>query len=126
MKRHCTAVLSAMMTGMDDRDDPDDEITLEAMTGLSKVLAKVEEDSVRAILLNISLRIRPCFEKDKVCCLLDSFFLFFNCVLAGRARCVAASFRQSVAVWRRALGGAVSGTNPRQPHVTFASPERSR
>jgi len=32
--------------------------------GLSKVLAKVEEDNVRQILINISLRIRPCFEKD--------------------------------------------------------------
>ena len=94
MKKHTTAVLSAMVTGMDDRDDPQDYITLEAMNGLSKILAEVwnypicnvrikgiepalyyqthtlclqvEEDSVRAILLNISLRIRPCFEKDKV------------------------------------------------------------
>ena len=77
MKRHCTAVLSAMMTGMDDRDDPDDAITLEAMTGLSKVLAKVEEDSVRAILINIALRIRPCFEKDKVRARWGVFFFFF-------------------------------------------------
>lgn len=58
-------VLSAMMTGMDDRDDPDDLITLEAMKGLSKVLDKVEEDNVRQILINIALRIRPCFEKEK-------------------------------------------------------------
>lgn len=65
MKKHSTTVLSAMMTGMDDRDDPMDLITLEAMQGLSKVLAKVEEESVRPILINISLRIRPCFEKDK-------------------------------------------------------------
>jgi hypothetical protein len=65
MKKHSTTVLSAMMTGMDDRDDPTDLITLEAMRGLSKVLAKVEEESVRQILINIALRIRPCFEKDK-------------------------------------------------------------
>eukprot|EP00040_Diaphanoeca_grandis_P032327 m.195702 g.195702 ORF g.195702 m.195702 type:complete len:1632 (-) comp32581_c2_seq1:207-5102(-) len=65
MKKHSTTVLSAMMTGMDDRDDPNDFITLEAMRGLSKVLAKVEEESIRQILINISLRIRPCFEKDK-------------------------------------------------------------
>lgn len=65
MKKHSTTVLSAMMTGMDDRDDPNDLITLEAMRGLSKVLAKVEEESIRQILINISLRIRPCFEKDK-------------------------------------------------------------
>lgn len=66
MKQHITTVLSAMMAGMDDRDDPHDAITLEAMNGLSKVLSRVAEDSVRAILINISLRIRPCFEKDKV------------------------------------------------------------
>lgn len=66
MKKHTTTVLSAMVTGMDDRDDPDDFITLEAMNGLSKILAQVEEDNVRAILLNIALRIRPCFEKSKV------------------------------------------------------------
>lgn len=65
MKKHCTTALSAMMAGMDDRDDPRDDITLEAMKGLSKILAKVEEDNIRAILINISLRIRPCFEKDK-------------------------------------------------------------
>ena len=34
-------------TGMDDRDDPNDLITLEAMRGLSKVLAKVEEVAAR-------------------------------------------------------------------------------
>jgi len=52
-----------MMTGMDDRDDPEDEITLEAMSGLSKVLAKLDENHVRQILINICLRVRPCFEK---------------------------------------------------------------
>lgn len=78
MKKHSTTVLSAMMTGMDDRDDPLDLITLEAMTGLSKVLAKVEEESVRAILINISLRIRPCFEKDKGAVRAAAFTLFGN------------------------------------------------
>ena len=33
--------------------------------GRAQVLAKVEEDNVRQILINISLRIRPCFEKDR-------------------------------------------------------------
>lgn len=65
LRKHSTTVLSAMMTGMDDRNDPEDDITLEAMRGLSKIFAKVEEDNIRNILINISLRIRPCFEKDK-------------------------------------------------------------
>jgi hypothetical protein len=78
MKKHSTTVLSAMMTGMDDRDDPSDLITLEAMRGLSKVLAKVEEESVRQILINISLRIRPCFEKEKPAVRAAAIKLFGN------------------------------------------------
>ena len=56
-------VLSAMMSGMDDKDDVDDSIALEAMNGLSKILAEVSVKDVQAILINIALRIRPCFEK---------------------------------------------------------------
>ena len=52
-----------MMAGMDDKDDMEDEITLEAMSGLAKILAKLDENNVRQILINICLRIRPCFEK---------------------------------------------------------------
>ena len=51
------------MAGMDDREDPEDLITMEAMSGLAKVFEKIEESCVRPILINISLRIRPCFEK---------------------------------------------------------------
>ena len=51
------------MAGMDDKDDLEDEITLEAMSGLAKILAKLDENNVRQILINICLRIRPCFEK---------------------------------------------------------------
>ncbi len=42
MKKHTTTVMSAMVTGMDDRNDPEDLITLEAMNGLSKIIAKVQ------------------------------------------------------------------------------------
>lgn len=52
-----------MMAGMDDKDDTEDEITLESMSGLAKILAKLDENNVRQILINICLRIRPCFEK---------------------------------------------------------------
>ena len=48
---------------MDDKEDPGMTITLEAMSGLSKILALLEESAVRQILINICLRIRPCFEK---------------------------------------------------------------
>ena len=52
-----------MLAGMDDREDPDDLITMEAMSGLAKIFDQIDEKHVRPILINIALRIRPCFEK---------------------------------------------------------------
>lgn len=63
VQKFCTMVLSAMMSGMDDKDDVDDVITLEAMSSLSRILGQVTENDIQAILINITLRIRPCFEK---------------------------------------------------------------
>ena len=63
LKRYSTTVLSAMMAGMDDKEDPEDLITLEAMNGLSKILGEIDESQIRPILINICLKIRPCFEK---------------------------------------------------------------
>lgn len=48
---------------MDDKDDLDDIVTQEAMNGLSKVLLLVDESHIRPILINIALKIKPCFEK---------------------------------------------------------------
>ncbi|XP_031575321.1 maestro heat-like repeat-containing protein family member 1 [Actinia tenebrosa] len=76
VEQHSTTILSAMMAGMDDKDDPEDEITLESMSGLSKVLAKLDENNVRQILINICLRVRPCFEKDKAAVRAAAFILF--------------------------------------------------
>ena len=58
-----TTVLSAMMAGMDDRQDVDDDITLEAMSGLSKVVQVLDDEHMQPILINVALRIRPCLEK---------------------------------------------------------------
>lgn len=52
-----------MMAGLDDKDDFNDDITLESMNGLTKIIALIDENNVRPILINILLRIRPCFEK---------------------------------------------------------------
>ncbi|XP_019641769.1 PREDICTED: maestro heat-like repeat-containing protein family member 1 isoform X1 [Branchiostoma belcheri] len=76
--KYSTTVLSAMMAGMDDKEDPEDDITLEAMAGLSKILAEIDEGNVRAILINITLRIRPCFEKEKSSVRAEAFKLFGN------------------------------------------------
>ncbi|XP_064611998.1 maestro heat-like repeat-containing protein family member 1 [Liolophura sinensis] len=78
VQKYSTTVLSAMMAGMDDKEDPDDDITLEAMSGLSKVLSEIDESHIRAILINVALRIRPCFEKDKPSVRAQAVILFGN------------------------------------------------
>lgn len=69
LQTYSTTILSAMMSGMDDKEDLEMAITLEAMSGFSRILALLSETDVRQILINICLRIRPCFEKV-------SYFLF--------------------------------------------------
>ncbi|KAG8195722.1 hypothetical protein JTE90_002985 [Oedothorax gibbosus] len=74
--RYSTTILSAMMTGMDDRDDPTCSITLGAMSGLSSILSQVAAEDVRNILINIALRIKPMFEKEKPLVRAAAFTLF--------------------------------------------------
>jgi hypothetical protein len=71
-----TTILSAMLAGMDDREDPEDLITMEAMSGLSRIFSQIDEGHVRPILINIALRIRPCFEKPAPAVRAAAFTLF--------------------------------------------------
>ncbi len=71
-----TTILSAMLAGMDDREDPADLITMEAMSGLARIFEKIDEGHVRPILINIALRIRPCFEKVN-----DYSYVYCSCSL---------------------------------------------
>lgn len=74
--KYSTTVLSAMMAGMDDRDDPEHCITLEAMNGLSRVLSGIDEEHIKGIQINIALKIRPMIEK--VPCLLFTKIVIFT------------------------------------------------
>jgi len=76
VQSHSTTILSAMMAGLDDKDDLNDDITLESMNGLAKIIALIDESNVRPILINILLRIRPCFEKDKPAIRTSAYRLF--------------------------------------------------
>lgn len=78
VQHYSTTVLSAMMAGMDDKEDPEDDITVESMSGLSRILTEIDEKHIRAILINVALRIRPCFEKDKANVRAQSIILFGN------------------------------------------------
>ncbi|XP_075265084.1 maestro heat-like repeat-containing protein family member 1 [Convolutriloba macropyga] len=76
VKRFSTPVLNALVMGLDDKDSPQNEITLISLKGLQKVLEVIDEPSVRSVLITICLRIKTCYEKDdfKVRC--ASFELF--------------------------------------------------
>ena len=63
VERYATTVLSALMSGLEDKEDVDDLMTLASMSGLAAVLAEIEEPHVRAILINITLNIRLGFQK---------------------------------------------------------------
>ncbi|ESO87809.1 hypothetical protein LOTGIDRAFT_234834 [Lottia gigantea] len=78
VQKYSTTILSAMMAGMDDKEDMEDDITIEAMSGLSRILSEIDESHIRAILINVALRIRPCFEKDKPAVRAQAFILFGN------------------------------------------------
>jgi len=60
VNKFSSTILTAMMSGL---DGPSDNIALEALRGLDKVLNVVDETSVAPILVNLCLRIRPAFEK---------------------------------------------------------------
>lgn len=69
-----------MLAGMDDREDPEDLITMEAMSGLARIFQQIDEGHVRPILINIALRIRPCFEKVRVVLVLLCFLTVCTCM----------------------------------------------
>ena len=73
-----------MMAGLDDKDDLNDDITLESMNGLTKIIALIDENNVRPILINILLRIRPCFEKDKGSIRASAYMLFGELARFGK------------------------------------------
>ena len=73
-----TSIFIHLHTGMDDKEDPEMMITLEAMSGLTKILALLDEPAVRQIMINICLRIRPCFEKESAEVRAAAILLFGN------------------------------------------------
>ncbi|XP_067937977.1 maestro heat-like repeat-containing protein family member 1 [Watersipora subatra] len=77
VQKYSTTVISALVSAMDDKDDFEDEVTGEAMTGLSKILTiSADESHVRPILINIALKIRPCFAKNQTSVRAAAFRLF--------------------------------------------------
>ncbi|RNA34035.1 Maestro heat-like repeat-containing family member 1, partial [Brachionus plicatilis] len=44
VQKHSTTILSAMMAGLDDKNDLNDDISLESMNGLTKIIALIDEN----------------------------------------------------------------------------------
>jgi hypothetical protein len=73
--KYAPTVLDALMSSIDDQLEA---ISLEAMNGLSKVFAVVDETRMAPIIINICLRIKPAFEKVCVVCLICVYICFIG------------------------------------------------
>ncbi|XP_004618710.2 maestro heat-like repeat-containing protein family member 1 isoform X1 [Sorex araneus] len=66
VQAHSSQLLTAMISGLDDRDDPHSLVALEAMVGLARLLALLAPGDLRCVLLHVAIRIRPFFDSEKM------------------------------------------------------------
>ncbi|KAG7458242.1 hypothetical protein MATL_G00236100 [Megalops atlanticus] len=64
VNKHAKELLAAMSSGMEDRDDPVKRIALEAMSGLSKVLPRLDKKNVQVLAVYIFMKIKPFLENE--------------------------------------------------------------
>eukprot|EP00063_Salmo_salar_P029281 XP_014004116.1 PREDICTED: maestro heat-like repeat-containing protein family member 1 [Salmo salar] len=62
VNKYAKELLAAMSSGMEEKDDPGKRITLEAMSGLSKVLLYLDKKNVRLLVVYIFMKIKPFLE----------------------------------------------------------------
>jgi hypothetical protein len=60
LNKYSATVLDALMSNIDDANE---EVALEAMTGLSRLFECIEHDRIAPVLVNICNRIRPALDK---------------------------------------------------------------
>ncbi|XP_043242349.1 maestro heat-like repeat-containing protein family member 1 isoform X3 [Amphibalanus amphitrite] len=72
-------VMSALLGGLDDREEAGDGIPLQAMTALCGVLKVVSNEQVQHTLIPITIRIRVYFESESVALRSTSLGLFGAC-----------------------------------------------
>lgn len=66
VRAHSPQLLTTMIGGLDDRDDPHSLVALEAMVGLARLLDLVERQDLHSVLLHVAIRIRPFFDSEKL------------------------------------------------------------
>ncbi|KAF7651228.1 hypothetical protein LDENG_00113910 [Lucifuga dentata] len=64
VNKYAKELLAAMSSGMEEKDDPGKRITLEAMSGLSKVLLYLDKKNVHLLVVYIFMKIKPFLEND--------------------------------------------------------------
>uniref|UniRef100_A0A3B3QI32 Maestro heat like repeat family member 1 n=1 Tax=Paramormyrops kingsleyae TaxID=1676925 RepID=A0A3B3QI32_9TELE len=64
VNKYAKELLAAMSSGMEEKDDPGKRITLEAMTGLSKVLLYLDKKNVQLLVVYIFMKIKPFLESE--------------------------------------------------------------
>uniref|UniRef100_A0A8C3U2Q9 Maestro heat like repeat family member 1 n=1 Tax=Catharus ustulatus TaxID=91951 RepID=A0A8C3U2Q9_CATUS len=85
IRRHGAQLLASMVHGMDDQDDPNNRLALEAMSSLSKILDHLEQRDVHSTLLRVAIRIRPFFDSEHPELRHSSIVLFGNLSRFGRS-----------------------------------------
>ncbi|TSK34778.1 Maestro heat-like repeat-containing protein family member 1 [Bagarius yarrelli] len=64
VNKYAKELLAAMSSGMEEKDDPGNRITLEAMSGMSKVLLYLDERNVNMLVVYIFMKIKPFLENE--------------------------------------------------------------
>uniref|UniRef100_A0A6Q2XHU5 Maestro heat-like repeat family member 1 n=1 Tax=Esox lucius TaxID=8010 RepID=A0A6Q2XHU5_ESOLU len=64
VNKYAKELLAAMSSGMEEKDDPGKHITLEAMSGLSKVLVYLDKKNVHLLVVYIFMKIKPFLESE--------------------------------------------------------------
>ncbi|NXO01091.1 MROH1 protein, partial [Rhinopomastus cyanomelas] len=87
VSRHGAKLLASMVNGLDDKDDPQNLVALEAMSSLSKLLEHLEERDIQSMLLHIAIRIRPFFDSEQPELRQSSIVLFGNLTKFSKGGC---------------------------------------
>ncbi|XP_021544524.1 maestro heat-like repeat-containing protein family member 1 isoform X3 [Neomonachus schauinslandi] len=96
VRAHGPQLLTAVIGGLDDRDDPHSLVALEAMVGLARLLDLVEPQDLRPLLLHVAIRIRPFFDSEKMELRSASIRLFGHLNKACHGGCADAFLEQVV------------------------------
>ncbi|KAJ1368158.1 hypothetical protein KIN20_029231 [Parelaphostrongylus tenuis] len=74
--RFASMAVEAAMGGLDDLGDKKDAVAMESIIALNKLVSRTKDSQLSAILRQVLLKIRPCFEKEYAALRAASFKLY--------------------------------------------------